>query len=157
MEYKNNYRNMDRSNLTFLNASGSQNHNDILASIEKEKQDKINAIPLVLDATQRTNLINGIVATSNARIASENARYEIEKAKRVDDLFGNIRNVLTTTQAGLSTLGINAPVIENKGAPIGGGDSYTPPPPTKDNTLLIVGGVVIALGIVGFVIYKSRN
>lgn len=154
MGYKDKYKNMGRSNLTFLNASGSQNHADILASIEKEKQDKIKAIPLVINANEKANMINTIVAQANAKIAAENARYEVEKAKRVDDLFGNIKNVLTTTQTGLSTLGINPPDVD-KNAPIGGGDTYVPPP--KDNTLLIVGGVVVAIGILGFAIYKAKN
>jgi hypothetical protein len=156
MGYKDRYKNMGRSNLTFLNASGSQNHNDILAFIEKEKQDKIKAIPLVLSAEEKTSRLNAIVAEANAKVLAENSRYEIEKAKRVDDLFGNFKNALTTTQTALSTLGINRPVNENKNAPIGGGDTYIPPPP-KDYTLLIIGGVVVALGIVGLVIYKSRN
>jgi hypothetical protein len=158
MGYKDNYKNMGRSNLTFLNASGDASHADILASIEKEKQDKIKAIPLVLSAQEKTTRLNAIIAEANAKIVAENARYEVEKAKRVDDLFGRIGNVLTATQTGLSTLGINRPVTENKGAPIGGSDSYTPPPPpAKNKTLLIIGGVVVALGIVGFVIYKRRN
>ena len=154
MGFNNRYKNMEKSNLTFLNASGQQNHADILASIEKEKQDSIKALPLVLSAEEKASRINAIVANANAKILAENARYEKEKAKRVDDLFGNIRNVLTTTQTGLSTLGINPPPID-KNAPIGGSDTYTPPP--KDNTLLIVGGVVVAIGIVGFVIYKMKK
>ena len=51
MGYKDNYKNMSKSNLTFLNASGDDNHADILASIEKEKQDKIRAIPFTLSAS----------------------------------------------------------------------------------------------------------
>lgn len=154
MGYKDKYKNMGRSNLTFLNASGDQSHADILASIEKEKQDKIKAIPLVINATEKANMINSIVAQANAKIVAENARYEVEKAKRVDDLFGRIGNVLTATQTGLTTLGINPPPLD-KNAPIGGGDTYVPPP--KDNTLLIVGGVVVAIGIVSFAIYKAKN
>lgn len=145
---------MGRSNLSFLNASGDQSHADILASIEKEKQDKIKAIPLVINATEKANMINAIVAQANAKIVAENARYEVEKAKRVDDLFGRIGNVLTATQTGLTTLGINPPPVD-KNAPIGGGDTYVPPP--KDNTLLIVGGVVVAIAIVSFAIYKAKN
>jgi hypothetical protein len=154
MGYKDKYKNMGRSNLSFLNASGDQSHADILASIEKEKQDKIKAIPLVINATEKANMINAIVAQANAKIVAENARYEVEKAKRVDDLFGRIGNVLTATQTGLTTLGINPPPVD-KNAPIGGGDTYVPPP--KDNTLLIVGGVVVAIAIVSFAIYKAKN
>jgi hypothetical protein len=157
MGYKDNYKNMGRSNLTFLNASGDASHADILASIEKEKQDKIKAIPLTLSVAERQSRINAIVAEANAKMVAENARYEVEKAKRVDDLFGKISNVLSATQTGLSTLGINRPIDENKGAPIGGSDNYTPPPPPANNTLLIVGGIVVALGIVVFVIYKIRK
>ena len=157
MGYKDNYKNMGRSNLTFLNADGSQsNHEAILASIEKEKQDKIRAIPFTLSATERASRTNTIIAEANAKVIAENARYEIEKAKRVDDLFGRISGTLTTTQGILSTLGINPPKADGS-APIGGKDSYTPPANEKDNTLLIVGGVVLALGLVGLLVYKMKK
>ena len=156
MGYKDNYKNMGRSNLTFLNASGDLSHNDILANIQKELDAELAKISYTDPQGQAKR--NLAFAQAEAKIKAENARYEVEKAKRVDDLFGRIGGVLSATQTGLSTLGINRPINENKGAPIGGGDSYIPPPPAeKNNTLLIVGGVVVALGIVGFVIYKSRN
>ena len=72
----------------------------------------------------------------------------------MDDLFGRIGGTLTTTQNILTTLGINPPPVD-KNAPIGGRDNYGTP--QKDNTLLIVGGVVVALGIVGFLIYKLKK
>lgn len=156
MGYKDKYKNMDRSNLTFLNADGSVNHEAILASIEKEKQDKIKAIPFTLSASERASRTNAIIAEANAKVLAENARYEAEKAKRMDDLFGRIGGTLSTTQGILSTLGINPPSTDGI-APIGGKDNYTPPKEEKDNTLLIVGGVVLALGVVGFVIYKARK
>ena len=156
MGYKEKYKNMGKSNLTFLNADGSQsNHEAILASIEKEKQDKIRVIPFTLSATERASRTNTIIAEANAKVLAENARYEAEKAKRMDDLFGRIGGTLTTTQGILTTLGITPPV-QDKNAPIGGRDN-TPPPPPKDNTLLIVGGVVVALGIVGLLIYKLKK
>jgi hypothetical protein len=154
MGYKDKYKSMDRSNLTFLNADGSVNHDAVLASIEKEKQDKINAIPLVLSATEKASRMNAIIAEANAKVLAENIRFESEKAKRMDDLFGKIGNVFTATQTGLSTLGINPPPISDK-APIGGKDN-TPPKQEKDNTLLIVGGVALLLGVVGFAIYKMK-
>ena len=77
-------------------------------------------------------------------------RFDLEK------LFGRVSGTLSTTQGILSTLGINPPQTD-KSAPIGGKDSYTPPSTPKDNTLLIVAGVVLALGVVGFVIYKAKN
>ena len=155
MGYKDKYKNMGRSNLTLLNADGSQaTHEQILASIEKEKQDKIKAIPFTLSVTERASRTNTIIAEANAKVLAENARYEAEKAKRMDDLFGRISGTLSTTQGILSTLGIN-PRPTDGNAPIGGKDST--PTPTKDNTLLIVGGVVVVLGLVGFIIYKARN
>ena len=155
MGYKDKYKNMGKSNLTFLNADGSQsNHEAILASIEKEKQDKIRVIPFTLSATERASRTNTIIAEANAKVLAENARYEAEKAKRMDDLFGRIGGTLTTTQNILTTLGINPPPVD-KNAPIGGRDNYGTP--QKDNTLLIVGGVVVALGIVGFLIYKLKK
>ena len=157
MGYKDKYKNMGRSNLTFLNADGGQsNHEAILLAIEKEKQDKLKAIPFTLSVAERQSRSNLIIAEANAKVLAENARYEAEKAKRMDDLFGRIGNIFTTTQAGLTSLGITPPPRDGS-APIGGKDSYTPPPPAKDNTLLIVGGVVLALGLVGFVIYKARK
>jgi hypothetical protein len=157
MGYKDNYKNMGRSNLTFLNANGDENaHQQILIAIEKEKQEKIQALFSTTPNVQEFQIKkNVIIAEAEAKIKAENARYEMDKAKRIDDLFGNIKNVLTTTQTGLSTLGINPRPVD-KSAPIGGGDIYVAPPP-KDNTLLIVGGVVVALGIVGFIIYKAKN
>ena len=154
MGYKDKYKDMGRSNLTFLNASGDQSHADILASIEKEKQDKIRRLFIYTNAQEKEAKTNAIIAEANAKVLAENARYEVEKAKRVDDLFGRIGNVLTATQTGLTTLGINPPPVD-KNAPIGGGDTYVPPP--KDNTLLIVGGVVVAIAIVSFAIYKAKN
>lgn len=157
MGYKDKYKNMGRSNLTFLNADGGQsNHEAILASIEKEKQDKLKAIPFTLSVAERQSRTNLIIAEANAKVLAENARYEAEKAKRMDDLFGRIGSIFSTTQAGLSSLGIQAPPRDGS-APLKGQDNYTPPPPPKDNTLLIVGGVVLALGLVGFAIYKAKN
>ncbi len=153
MGYKDKYKNMGRSNLTFLNADGSKaTHEQILDDIQKQLQADLMKISLT--DVQRMSKIALATAEANKKITAENARYEVEKAKRIDDLFGNIKNVLTTTQTGLSTLGINPPNVD-KNAPIGGGDTYVPPP--KDNTLLIVGGVVIAIGILGFAIYKAKN
>ena len=155
MGYKDKYKNMGRSNLTFLNADGSQaTHQQIILDIQNQLQADILKIP-ISDVT-RLSKIAILTASANQKIEAENARYEAEKAKRMDDLFGRIGNILKTTQTGLSTLGINPPPI-NTAPPIGGKDNYTPPPPTKDNTLLIVGGVVVALGIVGFVIYKMKK
>ena len=157
MGYKDKYKNMGRSNLTFLNADGSQsNHEAILAFIEKEKQDKIKAIPFTLSANERASRTNAIIAEANAKVLAENVRYEAEKAKRMDDLFGRIGGALTTTQSILTNLGIEPPA-KSTDAPIGGKDNYTPPQNQKDNTLLIVGGVVVALGIVGLVIYKMKK
>lgn len=157
MGYKDKYKNMGRSNLTFLNADGGQsNHEAILASIEKEKQDKLKAIPFTLSVAERQSRTNLIIAEANAKVLAENARYEAEKAKRMDDLFGRIGNIFTTTQAGLTTLGITPPKTDGS-APIGGKDSYTPPTPAKDNTLLIVGGVVVGLGVLGYFIYKAQK
>ena len=69
-------------------------------------------------------------------------------------MFGRVGGTLTTTQGILTTLGITPPV-QDKNAPIGGRDNYETP--QKDNTLLIVGGVVVALGIVGLLIYKLKK
>lgn len=154
MGYKDNYKNMGRSNLTFLNADGSEaTHQQILLEIQNQLQADILKIPFT--DIQRIGKIATLTAQANAKISAENSRYEIEKAKRVDDLFGRISGTLTTTQNILTTLGIKPPPNDGS-APIGGKDNYTPPPP-KDNTLLIVGGVVIALGIVGLVIYKIKK
>ena len=152
MGYKDKYKNMGRSNLTFLNASGAQNHDDILASIRKELDAELAKISYTdpqSDAKRATAF-----ATAEAKIKAENARWETEKSKRLDDLFGRVGSVFTATQTGLSTLGINPP-SQDKSAPIGGKDSYTPPP--KDNTLLIVGGVVVGLAVVGYFIYKAKK
>lgn len=152
MGYKDKYKNMGRSNLTFLNADGGQsNHEAILLAIEKEKQEKIQALFSTTPNVQEFQIKkNVIIAEAEAKVKAENRRYDLEK------LFGRVGNVFTTTQAGLTTLGITPPKTDGS-APIGGKDSYTPPPPVKDNTLLIVSGVVLALGLVGFVIYKARK
>ena len=151
MGYKDKYKNMGRSNLTFLNADGGQsNHEAILLAIEKEKQEKIQALFSTTPNVQEFQIKkNVIIAEAEAKVKAENRRYDLEK------LFGRVGNVFTTTQAGLTTLGITPPPRDGS-APIGGKDNYTPPP-AKDNTLLIVGGVVLALGLVGFVIYKVRK
>jgi hypothetical protein len=158
MGYKDKYKNMGRSNLTFLNADGGQsNHEAILASIEKEKQDKLKAIPFTLSVAERQSRSNVIIAEANAKVLAENARYEAEKAKRMDDLFGRIGNIFTTTQAGLTTLGITPPPRDG-GAPVKGQDSFQQQQQGGSNkNLLIIGGVVLALGLVGFVIYKARK
>lgn len=152
MGYKDKYKNMSRSNLTFLNASGEQSHKDILAKIQKEldaELAKISFIDPQSDAKRATAF-----ATAEAKIKAENARWEIEKSKRLDDLFGRVGSVFTATQTGLSTLGINPPT-QDKSAPISGVDSYVTPP--KDNTLLIVGGVVVGLAVIGYFVYKAKK
>ena len=154
MGYKDKYKNMGKSNLTFLNADGSQaTHEQILSDIEKQLQADI--LKISLTDLSRGSKIANLRAQANAKVLAENARYEAEKAKRMDDLFGRIGGTLTTTQNILTTLGINPPPVD-KNAPIGGRDN-TPPLQAKDNTLLIVGGVVVALGIVGLLIYKLKK
>ena len=150
MGYKDKYKNMGRSNLTFLNADGSEpTHEQILLAIEKEKQEKIQALFSTTPNVQEFQIKkNVIIAEAEAKVKAENRRFDLEK------LFGRVSGTLSTTQGILSTLGIN-PRPTDGSAPIGGKDS-TPPPP-KDNTLLIVGGVVVALGIVGLVIYKMKK
>jgi hypothetical protein len=152
MGYKDKYKNMDRSNLTFLNANGDENaHQQILLAIEKEKQDKIQALFSTTPNVQEFQIKkNVIIAEAEAKVKAENRRFDLEK------LFGKVGGALSTTQGVLSTLGINPPQTD-KSAPIGGKDSYSPPSTPKDNTLLIVAGVVLALGVVGFVIYKAKN
>ncbi len=150
MGYKDKYKNMDRSNLTFLNANGDENaHQQILLAIEKEKQDKIQALYTTTPNVQEFQIKkNVIIAEADAKVKAENRRFDLEK------LFGKVGGALSTTQGVLSTLGINPPPTDGS-APIGGKDST--PTQTKDNTLLIVAGVVLALGVVGFVIYKARK
>jgi hypothetical protein len=150
MGYKDKYKNMGKSNLTFLNANGDENvHQQILLAIEKEKQEKIQALFSTTPNVQQFQIKkNVIIAEAEAKVKAENRRFDLEK------LFGRVGGTLTTTQNILTTLGINPPPVD-KSAPIGGRDS-TPTPP-KDNTLLIVGGVVVALGIVGFIIYKVQK
>lgn len=146
MGYKDKYKNMDRSNLTFLNADGGQSqHEAILAQIQKDLDAELAKLSYSDKQGRDTAFAN-----AEAKIKAENRRYDLEK------LFGKVGNVFTTTQTGLSTLGIQAPP-KNNNAPIGGKDNYTPPANQKDNTLLIVGGVVVALGLVGFAIYKAKN
>jgi len=158
MGYKNNYKNMGRSNLTFLNASGGANHRDILENIQKELDAELAKISYTDpqgDSKRATAFAN-----AEAKIQAENARWqreETERAKRMDDVFGNIRNVLSSTQTGLTALGIG--VNPNANAPIRGQDRQTTETETteKDYTLWIVGGVVVALGIVGIIVYKARK
>lgn len=149
MGYKDKYKNMGRSNLTFLNADGGQsNHEAILAQIRRELDAELAKISYTDPQGQAKR--DAVFADAERKIKAENRRYDLEK------LFGRVGNVFTTTQAGLSSLGIQAPPRDGS-APLKGQDNYTPPPPPKDNTLLIVGGVVVALGLVGFVIYKARK
>jgi hypothetical protein len=149
MGYKDKYKNMGRSNLTFLNADGGQsNHEAILAQIQKELDAELAKISYTDPQGQAKR--DAVFADAERKIKAENRRYDLEK------LFGRVGNVFTTTQAGLTTLGITPPPRDG-GAPVKGQDNYQPPANEKDNTLLIVGGVVLALGIVGFVIYKARK
>jgi len=152
MGYKDKYKNMGRSNLTFLNANGDENaHQQILIAIEKEKQEKIQALFSTTPNVQEFQIKkNAIIAEAEAKVKAENRRFDLEK------LFGRVSGTLSTTQSILSTLGIEPPAKDTN-APIGGKDNYTPPQNEKDNTLLIVGGVVVALGIVGLVIYKMKK
>ena len=153
MGYKNQYKNMGRSNLTFLNVNGSRRtHKQILEDIQKQLDAELAKISYT--DPQGDSKRAAVFATAENNIKAENQRYEVEKAKRLDDLFGIAQTALTLTQSGLSTLGIKPPE-KSADAPIGGKDSYQEPP--KDNTLLIVGGVIVALGIVGFVIYKVKK
>ena len=151
MGYKDKYKNMGKSNLTFLNANGDENtHQQILLAIEKEKQEKIQALFSTTSNVQEFQIKkNVIIAEAEAKVKAENRRFDLEK------LFGRVGGTLTTTQTILTTLGINPPPVD-KNAPIGGRDN-TPPLQEKDNTLLIVGGVVVALGIVGLLIYKLKK
>lgn len=153
MGYKDKYKNMGRSNLTFLNANGDLSHRDILANIQKDLEAELSAI----SGVGATNNARRAIAIANAqnRTNAENARYSEEKAKRMDDLFGNIKNVFTLTQTGLDTLGIKPPERDTN-APVKGQDS-TPQVASSNTTLFVVGGLVLVLGIVGLVIYKRRN
>jgi hypothetical protein len=146
MGYKDKYKNMDRSNLTFLNADGSVNHNAVLAQIQKDLDAELAKISYTDPQGQAKR--DAIFAQAEAKIKAENKRYDLEK------LFGKVGSVLTTTQTGLSTLGINPPA-QDKSAPIGGKDNYQPTQ-GKNYTWWIVGGVV-ALGVVGFFIYKGKK
>ena len=150
MGYKDKYKNMGKSNLTFLNANGDENtHQQILLAIEKEKQEKIQALFSTTTNVQEFQIKkNVIIAEAEAKVKAENRRFDLEK------LFGRVGGTLTTTQTILTTLGINPPPVD-KNAPIGGRDN-SPPLQEKDNTLLIV-GVVVALGIVGLLIYKLKK
>ena len=145
MGYKNRYKNMDKSNLTFLNADGSENHASILAQIQKDLDAELAKIPFSEKAKRDV-----VFANAEDKIKRENRRYDLEK------LFGRTSAILTTTQSGLSTLGINPPPVD-KNAPIGGRDNYTPPQDEGNNMILIIGGVVVAIGIIGFVIYKMKK
>lgn len=149
MGYKDKYKNMGRSNLTFLNANGDgeQTHQEILVAIEKDKQDKIKAL-LLVDKDYNAKR-SAIIAEADAKVKAENRRYDLEK------LFGKVSGTLTTTQGILSSLGINPPA-QPKDAPIGGKDSYKPVEDSKDYTWWFVGGAV-ALGVIGFVIYKAKK
>jgi hypothetical protein len=155
MGYKDKYKNMGRSNLTFLNANGGQSqHEAILAQIQKDLDAELAKISYTDpqgDAKRATAF-----ATAEAKIKAEKARFETEKAKRMDDIFSGIRNVFGTTQAGLSTLGINTP-RKDDGAPVKGQDSFQQQQGSSNKNLLIISGVVLALGLVGFVIYKARK
>jgi hypothetical protein len=148
MGYKDKYKNMGKSNLTFLNADGSQpTHEQILAEIQKRLDAELAKITFSDPQGQAKR--DAAFAVAEAQIKAENRRFDLEK------LFGRVGGTLTTTQNILTTLGINPPPVD-KNAPIGGRDN-TPPLQAKDNTLLIVGGVVVALGIVGLLIYKLKK
>jgi hypothetical protein len=134
--------------LTFLNADGSQStHEQILAEIQKRLDAELAKITFSDPQGQAKR--DAAFAVAEAQIKAENRRFDLEK------LFGRVGGTLTTTQNILTTLGINPPPVD-KNAPIGGRDN-TPPLQAKDNTLLIVGGVVVALGIVGLLIYKLKK
>jgi hypothetical protein len=145
MGYKNRYKNMDKSNLTFLNADGSANHASILAQIQKDLDAELAKIPFSEKAKR-----DAVFAIAEDKIKRENRRYDLE------NFFGRTSSILTTTQTGLSTLGIKPPPVD-KSAPIGGGDNYIPPKDEGSNMILIIGGVVVALGIIGFVVYKMKK
>jgi len=149
MGYKDKYKNMGKSNLTFLNADGTQaTHEQILAEIQRQLDAELSKISFSDPQGQAKR--NAAFADAERKIKAENRRFDLEK------LFGRVGGTLTTTQSILSSLGIEPPAKDTN-APIGGKDNYTPPKNEKDNTLLIVGGVVVALGIVGFIIYKVQK
>jgi hypothetical protein len=150
MGYKDKYKNMGRSNLTFLNADGGQsNHEAILAQIQKELDAELAKISYTDPQGQAKR--DAVFADAERKIKAENRRYDLEK------LFGRVGNVFTTTQAGLTTLGITPPPRDG-GAPVKGQDSFQQQQQGGSNkNLLIIGGVVLALGLVGFVIYKARK
>jgi hypothetical protein len=113
MGYKDKYKNMGRSNLTFLNADGSQsNHEAILAQIQKD----LDAQLAKLSYSDKQGR-DALFADAEKKIKAENRRYDLEK------LFGRVGSVLTTTQTGLETLGITPPKSDGS-APIGGKDNY---------------------------------
>jgi hypothetical protein len=152
MRYANKYKNMGRSNLTFLNANGSRNHRDILDNIKAELDAEILKIPLN-DPTRNTQ-IGLLRVTAENKVNAENARWEAEKAKNMEDVFGSVKSFLTATQTGLSALGINPPT--NRNAPIGAQDNLQVNT-NKDYTLWYIGGGVLAIGIIGLIIYKIKK
>ena len=166
MSYKDKYKNLGRSNLTFLNANGNMSYSEwykIAYAEHKKTMDK-----LVADAnlllkplenkfdTDSTNAKNGIYADLEKKLVAEKQRFEAEnqakKSENIDSIFGKITSSLGAVQTTLGGLGINAPQKSNE-PPISGRDTLQES--GKNYTWWIVGGVAV-LGVVGFLLYKKK-
>lgn len=165
-----NYKNMGRSNLSFLNADGTpleqtqpflnalKIHNDNMDKLRAQLEQELATIKGY--SQSEVNQRNDIYAKYENLYKVENARWtseqnSLQKSSNIDSILGKVSSSLTTTQGVLSSLGINAP-SQDKKPPIGGKDAY--PPASKDLKKYLpfaIGGVVL-LGL-GFVLYKIKK
>jgi hypothetical protein len=167
MSHKNKYKNLGRSNLTFLNANGNMSYSEWYKIAYAQHQSNLNKLKADADLllkpleykfdTDSMNAKNGIYADLEKKMVAEKQRFEAEnqakKSENIDSIFGKITSSLGAVQSTLGGLGINAPQKSNE-APFSARDTYQQED-KKDYTLWIVGGVAV-LGVVGFLLLKKK-
>lgn len=167
------YKNMGRSNLTFLSADGYESLPEYQSALKKY-EDNIKKLKADADLllkpfenksdTASINARNSIFADLEKKMVAEKQRFDAEvspiikaneKSRNLDSILGGLNRSLDTTKSILSGFGIEAP-NEKKDSPFKGQDDYKQQEDGNKYLPYIIGGVAL-LGIFAFYVYKSKK
>jgi len=166
------YKNMGRSNLTFLSADGYENlpefqsalkkHNDNMAKIRTDLNKELESVKGYTDTDKQTR--DFIYAKYENLFRAERSRFDAEvspfikadqKSRNLDSVLGGFNRSLDTTKSILSGFGIEAP-NEKKDSPFKGQDDFKREEEGNKYLPYIIGGVAL-LGIFALYVFKSKK
>jgi hypothetical protein len=166
------YKNMGRSNLTFLSADGYESlpeyqsalkkHNDNMAKIRTDLNKELESVKGYSSTDNQTR--DFIYAKYENLFRAEKSRFDAEvspmvkneqKSSNLDNLLGGLNRSLDTTKSILSGFGIEAP-SEKKDSAFKGRDDFKDEESGNKYLPYIIGGVAL-LGIFAFYVFKSKK